>query len=226
MTDTREQVAAIARLAGLGVTAAEVKALLAETPADEIKSRQGPGGKSLDYIDARYVMDVLDQKIGPENWQRDHRMTESGKVSCGIGINVDGNWIWKWDGAGETDIEGEKGSFSDSFKRAAVSWGIARDLYDSGRSTSAPVSRPAEQRETRNVVPFDPNSNERHDRQGDADGICPDHGQPWVLKPGGTSKSTGKPYDPFYACPFRPQRGEKFCQQKPSKAWLAAHEVA
>jgi hypothetical protein len=172
---------------------------------------------------------VLDQKVGSENWQRDTRMIAVGNqliVSTGIGINVDGNWIWKWDGAGETDIEGEKGSFSDSFKRAAVSWGIARDLYDSGRSTSAPVSRPAEQQDTRNVVPFDPNSNERHDRQGDADGICPDHGQPWVLKPGGTSKSTGKPYDPFYACPFRPQRGEKFCQQKPSKAWLAAHEVA
>ena len=41
-----------------------------------------------------------------------------------------GRWVWKSDGAGATDFEGAKGAFSDSFKRAAVHWGIGRYLYD------------------------------------------------------------------------------------------------
>lgn len=32
-------------------------------------------------------------------------------------------------GAGETQVEGEKGKFSDAFKRAAVLWGVGRYLY-------------------------------------------------------------------------------------------------
>ena len=32
-------------------------------------------------------------------------------------------------GAGQTNIEGEKGSFTDSFKRACSAWGIGRYLY-------------------------------------------------------------------------------------------------
>tara|TARA_R110000851_G_scaffold284617_1_gene438177 strand:- start:1290 stop:1529 length:240 start_codon:yes stop_codon:yes gene_type:complete len=42
---------------------------------------------------------------------------------------MDGEWVWKSDGAGETSIEGEKGGFSDAFKRAAVHFGYARELY-------------------------------------------------------------------------------------------------
>ena len=38
-------------------------------------------------------------------------------------------WVWKANGAGETDYEGTKGQFSDAFKRAAVMWGIGRYLY-------------------------------------------------------------------------------------------------
>jgi len=39
-------------------------------------------------------------------------------------------WIWKADGAGDTDVEAEKGAISDAFKRAAVKWGVGRYLYD------------------------------------------------------------------------------------------------
>lgn len=49
---------------------------------------------------------------------------------CEIGIfDGDSQWIWKADGADESDIEGTKGALSDSFKRAAVSWGVGRYLY-------------------------------------------------------------------------------------------------
>jgi hypothetical protein len=39
-------------------------------------------------------------------------------------------WVRKSDGAGETQVEGEKGAISDALKRAAVKWGIGRYLYD------------------------------------------------------------------------------------------------
>ena len=133
----------------MSVTETDLLKLQAPTPPGEIKQRQGPKGVQLDYVDARYVMGILDRICGPANWQRTHAMDGS-KVVCNIGINVEGiGWVWKGDGAGETDIEGEKGSFSDAFKRAAVSWGIARDLY-------GPRQKPASARETAAKAPAAP----------------------------------------------------------------------
>lgn len=87
-------------------------------------------GMALAYIDARDVMERLDQAIGAANWQC--RYPHAGqKTVCEIGIYVgDGNWVWKADGAGDTDFEADKGALSDAFKRAAVRWGIGRYLYD------------------------------------------------------------------------------------------------
>jgi hypothetical protein len=50
---------------------------------------------------------------------------------CGISIFCAerGEWVQKWDAAENTDIEPVKGGISDSFKRAAVLWGIGRYLY-------------------------------------------------------------------------------------------------
>ena len=48
---------------------------------------------------------------------------------CRIGIKIDNEWVWRSNGAGETQVEGEKGKFSDAFKRAAVLWGVGRYLY-------------------------------------------------------------------------------------------------
>lgn len=85
-------------------------------------------GMALAYIDARDVMDRLDAVIGPANWQCDYPHA-NGKTVCRIGLRVDDGWVWKADGAGDTDFEAEKGALSDSFKRAAVRWGIGRYLY-------------------------------------------------------------------------------------------------
>lgn len=85
--------------------------------------------QALAYIDARDVQDRLDAVVGPGNWQNRYPHTQ-GKTVCEIGIRVDGEWIWKADGAGDTDVEAEKGALSDAFKRAAVKWGVGRYLYD------------------------------------------------------------------------------------------------
>ena len=86
---------------------------------------------ALAYVDARDVMNRLDEVCGPFGWQSEHVVTGD-MVTCHIRIKDPdtGEWITKSDGAGKTDVEGEKGSYSDSLKRAAVSWGIGRYLYD------------------------------------------------------------------------------------------------
>lgn len=106
-------------------------------PENEIMWRIGAtnakknGGKAtkgipLAYIDARAVEDRLDFVLGPENWQCRYPY----KGCCEIGIRINGEWIWKANGAGETKMEAEKGQYSDAFKRAAVMHGIGRYLYN------------------------------------------------------------------------------------------------
>lgn len=90
-------------------------------------------GIALAYIDARDVMDRLDAVCGPHGWQCDYPHA-NGKTVCRIGIKVGDEWIWKADGAGDSDVEAEKGALSDAFKRAAVRWGIGRYLYDLGET--------------------------------------------------------------------------------------------
>jgi hypothetical protein len=92
----------------------------------------GTGALALAYIDARDVMDRLDSVVGPANWRDDFVETPKGRILASLEIRIDGEWIKKTDGAGDTDVEGEKGAISDALKRAAVKWGIGRYLYDLG----------------------------------------------------------------------------------------------
>lgn len=109
--------------------------LRAPFPADRVSWRVGSTngdktrGLALAYIDARDVQDRLDQVCGAENWQNSFPHA-NGKTVCRISIRINGEWIGKEDGAGDTDVEAEKGALSDAFKRAAVKWGIGRYLYD------------------------------------------------------------------------------------------------
>ena len=98
-------------------------------PVHVVKTRDSGKGGIFAYIDARHVMDRLDEVLGPANWEDSYRETPSGRVLCKLSLNIDGQWISKEDGAGETSFEGEKGAISDALKRAAVKWGIGRYLY-------------------------------------------------------------------------------------------------
>lgn len=90
-------------------------------------------GIALAYIDARDVMKRLDEVFGPTNWQDAYTETQKGRLLCTLSLRIEsGEWVSKSDGAGDTDVEGEKGAISDAFKRAAVKWGIGRYLYDLG----------------------------------------------------------------------------------------------
>lgn len=108
--------------------------LAAEFPRGAISWRaqsltnSGDKAMALAYIDARDVMERLDAVCGPGNWQ-DRYEFAGPKTICYLSINVDGQWVTKADGAGDTAVEAEKGAISDAFKRAAVKWGIGRYLY-------------------------------------------------------------------------------------------------
>ena len=110
---------------------------------EEIDLRVGtvtPQGVSLlCYKDARVDMQILDETVGPENWQREHYECK-GNLFCRVGIRtfithkngtVEKEWVWKADCGTESQTEKEKGESSDSFKRACVVWGIGRELYTS-----------------------------------------------------------------------------------------------
>lgn len=95
------------------------------TNKNSAKSDDDLKGIALAYIDARDVMNRLDGVCGAANWQCRYPFVGC----CEIGIRIDGEWIWKSNGAGVTDYEAEKGQYSDAFKRAAVMWGIGQYLY-------------------------------------------------------------------------------------------------
>ena len=112
----------------------DLKQLFAEFPREAISwraqtvTKNGDKALALAYIDARDVMDRLDDVCGAENWQ-DRYEFHGSRTICYLSIRVDGEWITKADGAGDSDVEAEKGAISDALKRAAVKWGIGRYLY-------------------------------------------------------------------------------------------------
>lgn len=149
-----------------------LEALAAPTPKSEVKTRPGKGGSGdLSYIDARFVFDRFDSAVGPANWQVEivwtpdvfspERKNRSGRVispaittaypMAKIGVKLGDEWVWRQDIGTPSDIEGVKGSVSDSIKRAAVQWGVARDLYDPTSEVYQDVEVVAEEAEKRVV---------------------------------------------------------------------------
>ena len=100
--------------------------------ADEIECRVSTvtekGCSLLLYKDARCDMNILDETVGAERWQRKHEII-GGNLYCNVGISFDGEWVWKQDVGVESYTEKEKGQASDAFKRACFNWGLGRELY-------------------------------------------------------------------------------------------------
>lgn len=112
------------------------------------KSKDKTKANMLIYVDARTVQDRLDEVLGCENWMFETRSMKSNATvkkednskelvevntiigRLGIYDEEKDRWIWKEDGAENTEVEASKGGISDAFKRAAVQFGIGRYLYD------------------------------------------------------------------------------------------------
>ncbi len=79
---------------------------------------------ALAYLNARDVMKRLDDVCGLD-WQCRYPF----EGCCEIGLKTDEGWVWRANGAGETQIEAVKGQYSQAFVRAGAVWGIGRYLY-------------------------------------------------------------------------------------------------
>lgn len=100
--------------------------------ADEIDCRistvKANGVSILLYKDARVDQNILDEKVGPMNWQR-HHSRDNANCIVAIWDDEKKQWIEKEDTGTESYTEKEKGLASDSFKRSCFNWGIGRELY-------------------------------------------------------------------------------------------------
>jgi hypothetical protein len=95
---------------------------------------KGPWAQLLVYLTSRAVMNRLDEVFGAGGWTNNIAYGPGGQVLCTIGAKIDGEWVYKTDGADETDIEAVKGGISGAMKRAGVQWGIGRYLYEFGNT--------------------------------------------------------------------------------------------
>ena len=111
--------------------------LAAPFAADSISFKpqaiNGRKALAVAYLDARAVMDRLDEVLGPGGWQDDYTAMPDGGIKCTLALRIDGEWVSKSDVGSRSDQPDEgdqiKAAFSDALKRAAVRWAIGRYLY-------------------------------------------------------------------------------------------------
>lgn len=125
-----------------------VEALRAPFPLNEIEWKPAPDGlgqtsdgrpwlKILAYLNARAVMDRLDQVFGVGGWSHELRPVELPKqgksgvvITSGMICRIITGGSVHEDVSDLTNIEDLKGGASGALKRAAVHLGIGRYLYD------------------------------------------------------------------------------------------------
>jgi len=106
----------------------------------EIKERPGRGGMTFSYVDARAVMQRLDEVLTPEGWDFQSSVIPGtdivhGKLTIGGNIREDYGYP-----NSDQDDEPVKAASSDALKRCAVMFGIGRHLYsDNTHSRTSPT---------------------------------------------------------------------------------------
>lgn len=86
------------------------------------------------YLKPKTVADLLDEWVGPDGWEDDYEViTIAGKeaMRCRMSIWNGERLVTKQDVGVPSQMEAQKGAFSDAFKRAAcLKWGVGRNVYD------------------------------------------------------------------------------------------------
>lgn len=96
---------------------------------------QGSRALALAYLDARAVMDRLDEVLSPAGWQDEYTFLGDGSVVCTLRCRFGsgGEWVTKTDVGGQSEQpdagDRRKAAVSDALKRAAIKVGIGRYLY-------------------------------------------------------------------------------------------------
>lgn len=110
----------------------EFRPLRAEEVECRVAQCTEKGCSLLLYKTSRTDANLLDETVGPENWQNRYHSID-GKLFCDVGVKCGDEWIWKSDTGTESNMEAQKGEASDAFKRAGFKWNIGRELYTAPR---------------------------------------------------------------------------------------------
>lgn len=109
----------------------ELKFRLLREEEIEVRPQSIKNGKCnlLLYMTSRTVTDLLDETVGSRNWTSEF-YTVNNMVVCRIGIWDEDKkmFVYKSDTGSESNIEAEKGLFSDCYKRCLSRWGC-NELY-------------------------------------------------------------------------------------------------
>lgn len=120
-------------------TESEIQAALSEPFPDGVvsckpQSVKGNRALAVFYIDARDVMDRLDEVVGVAGWKDSYRQLPDGCVACTLAVKIGNEWIAKEDVGSKSDQpdigDKHKAAYSDALKRAAVKFGVGRFLYE------------------------------------------------------------------------------------------------
>ncbi len=88
---------------------------------------------AIAYVNARAIMDRLDEVLTPAGWQDEYSVLADGSVMCKLSVRLGDDWITKADVGSQSEQPDEgdrmKAGFSDALKRAAVKLGVGRYLY-------------------------------------------------------------------------------------------------
>ena len=213
------------------------QALAAPFDEKDLKHRPGRAGLVFTYADARAVAQRLDDVLGIEGWQFEVKVADPirGVVHGSLVIVIEGKSTIRQDFGypnSTQDDEPLKSAASDALRRCAAQIGVGRSLYSPERGqaparAAAPATGPQIAKpEASSALSDDDQVMARAAMlfvEGATDGAC-SHGEAWSLKPGGISKASGKPYQPFYAASHKTGDGG-WCKDKPSIKWIAAQSA-
>jgi len=85
---------------------------------------------ALAYVTNRAIQNRLDETFGVFGRKNEFHAWKNNGQLCGISVKCGDEWITKFDGADDSNMEAIKGGLSDAMKRAAYQWGIGRYLYN------------------------------------------------------------------------------------------------
>lgn len=213
-------------------------ALAAPFDAKDLKTRPGRAGMTFTYADARAVAQRLDDVLGLTGWQFEVDVADlaRGVVKGSLAIVVEGKTVIHEDFGypnSTSDDEPLKSAASDALRRCAAQIGVGRSLYspEKGMQTPAraqtPVRSPQIGKSEGLSTPSDDDILAAKAAMIFAQSATEDacsHGEAWSLKPGGISKASGKPYNPFWAASHKAPDGS-WCREKPSAKWVAAQSA-
>ena len=209
-------------------------ALAAPFDAKDLKTRPGRSGMTYTYADVRAIDTRLDEVFGTMGWSFSWEVVDPANAVVRGRLIVSHEGVTKtieeagYPNAAGRDEEPLKSSVTDSRRRAAAALGIGRSLYSPERGqasarAAAPVSVPQIAKpEASSALSDDDQVMARAAMlfaQSATEDAC-SHGEEWRLKPGGISKTTGKPYNPFWAASHKAPDGS-WCKEKPSVKWIA-----